>query len=194
MPYYEAHFGPRRFHRQVVVEIGVGNAGSPKPGGSLIIWRDYLVRSTIIGIDIEPKSFDLGPRVYFAQADQGNHDDLQRVVNYHGWPDIVIDDGSHVAADIVASFEFFWPLLPPGGIYVIEDLVTSYYPSLGGGDPPPSSSAVGLVQLLVDCVQGEDSTFVRRPGWGTRSEPRYSPVGTLHVYPGIAFIEKRRIG
>jgi hypothetical protein len=149
-----------------------------------------LLRTTIVGIDIQPKSFDLGQRVHFEHADQGNYDDLQRVIENHGQPDIVVDDGSHVAAHVLRSFEFLWPLLRPGGMYVIEDLCTSYYKSYGGGDPPPSLSAVGLVQLLVDCVQAEDSTFVRRPGYGTRSDPRYSPVGSLHVYPGIAFIEK----
>jgi hypothetical protein len=190
MPYYERHLGPRRFHRQLVIEIGVGNVRSMTPGGSLRVWRDTLLRSVIVGIDIEPKSFNLGRRVHFEQAHQGNHSDLQRVVDNHGRPDIVIDDGSHLSDDLLASFEFFWPLLARGGMYVIEDLSASYYPSLGGGDPPPESSAVGLLRLLVDCVQREDPTFVRRPTWGTRSAPRHGSVGAVHVYPGIAFIEK----
>jgi hypothetical protein len=190
MPYYEAHLGPRRFRHQVVVEIGVGNIGSSASGGSLTIWRDYMIRSIVVGIDIEPKVIDFGRRVHFAQADQANCADLQRVVDIHGPPDVVIDDGSHIADHVLASFSFLWPLLSPGGLYIIEDLCTSYYASFGGADPPPRSSAVGLVQHLVDCVQAEDPTFVRRPELGARSEPRHSGVRSVHVYPGIAFIEK----
>ena len=45
----------------------------------------------------------------------------------HGW-DIVIDDGSHVPAHNIISFEVLWKNVRPGGIYVVEDIETSYYP------------------------------------------------------------------
>jgi cephalosporin hydroxylase len=36
--------------------------------------------------------------------------------------DVVIDDGSHADEDILVAFEHLWPLVQPGGFYVIEDL------------------------------------------------------------------------
>jgi hypothetical protein len=189
-PHYEQHLARRRFRRQVVFEIGVGGYSDIRPGGSLAIWRDYFVRSTIVGLDISPKQIDLGARVKFERVDQSSSLDLQRVIEQHGCPDVVIDDGSHVGNDLTASFDFLWPRLQHGGVYIIEDLSTSYYPKYGGGDPPPQTSAVALVQRLVDCVQAQDSTFARKPAWGSRSAPQYFDVCAVHVHPGIVFIEK----
>lgn len=190
LPHYERHLGPRRLRRQTVYEIGVGGHESPTPGGSLPVWRDYFPRSVIVGLDIAPKNIDFGRNVRFEQADQSSAVDLARVVERHGAPDVVIDDGSHVAEHIQASFEFLWPLLPAGGIYVIEDLSTSYYPDYGGGDPAPDTSALGLLRSLTDDVQALDLVFKHRPELGTRGPARHADVAAVHTYPGIAFIEK----
>jgi len=40
--------------------------------------------------------------------------------------DFMIDDGSHQAPDQVASAKEFVPLLSPGGIYVIEDVLDTH--------------------------------------------------------------------
>ena len=126
----------------------------------------------------------------FEQADQSRPEALQRIVEKQGRPDIVIDDGSHVGEHIHASFAYFWPLLPSGGLYVVEDLSTSYYPSFGGADPSPDTSGVGLARQLADDLQARDVTFVLHPEWGSRVAPRYSNVAAVHVYPGIFFVEK----
>jgi hypothetical protein len=179
-----------RLHRQTVYEIGVGGYDSQYPGGSLRIWRDYFLRSTIVGLDIVVKKIRWGDRVKFEQVDQSSAEDLARVVGTHGAPAVVIDDGSHVGEHIWASFEYLWPLLPSGGVYAIEDLSTAYYPSHGGSDPVPSGSSVALLQELTDAVQALDPTFALKPEWGFRSAPRFADVASLAVYPGIAFIEK----
>lgn len=190
LPYYERHLGPRRFDRMVVFEIGVGGYESRAPTGSLAMWRDFFVRSTIVGLDIEEKEVALGNRVKFERANQADVSELAGVVTRHGAPDVVIDDGSHVGSDIRASFEFLWPKMSSGSVYVIEDLSTSYYPSYGGDNPPPPSSAVGLLTEVADSVQALDVTFEAYPSWGVRADPAYSSVLALHVHPGIAFIVK----
>ena len=150
------------------------------------------MRSTIVGLDIEQKAVKLGSRVHFVRADQSEPGELEAAVRMHGVPDVVIDDGSHVGDHIWATFEHLWPMLSPGGVYVIEDLSTSYYPRFGGGNPPPPSSAVALVAHLVDSVQAQDSTFARKPEWGSRLAPRFPAVQAVHTHPGIVFIEKGR--
>ena len=45
--------------------------------------------------------------------------------------DIVLDDGSHRAQHQVASFETIYPRIKPDGIYLVEDLHTSYWKGFG---------------------------------------------------------------
>jgi len=194
LPYYAEHLGPLRFHRNVVLEIGVGGRDGfdqPAPGGSLRVWRDYFPRSVIAGLDINEKNVQLGERVRFFRGDQSSTADLTRVAGELGRLDVVIDDGSHVGAHQWASFRVLFPLLRPGGWYVIEDLSTSYYPDYEGGVPAPSTTGVGLLRELVDSVQVNDPTFDVHPEWGARPPVDFSEVQAMHVYPGIAFIQKR---
>lgn len=189
MEHYRRHLGPRRFRRNTLFEIGVGGFASRAAGGSLAIWRDYLLRSTIVGIDLHEKDIAWGERVRFVRADQNNPDELDVAVERHGRPDIVIDDGSHVGEHIRTSFDHLWPLLRSGGIYVVEDLVASYNPDFGGSEPPPCTSGVGLVQELVDAAQALDPLA---PKWrGKIALPAYPEILAVTVYPGIAFVDKR---
>jgi hypothetical protein len=190
LPYYEQHFGPMRHRKLRVWEIGVGGYHADWPSGSLRIWRDYFYRSQILGLDIEDKFFNFGKRVQFERVDQSSTVDLQRAVDHHGVPDVVIDDGSHLGPHIKASFEFLWPQMPSGSVYAVEDLSTSYYPDWGGGNPAPSASGVGFVQVLADCVQELDPTFAQHPELGLREPAAYTDVAAVHVYPGLAFAHK----
>jgi hypothetical protein len=102
---------------------------------------------------------------------------------------VVIDDGSHVADHARQSFEYHLPLLSPGGLYVIEDLHTSYLPAYGGGIPAPNNTAVAFLRELIDEVQTRDRVFERRVQW-TPPPTSIDEVAAIHIYPGIAFIEK----
>lgn len=191
--FYARHLRRHRLQRKRVLEIGVGGLGgydNRTIGGSLRYWRDYFPRARIVGLDIQAKDVRLGPRVKFVCGDQSSSDDLGRAIRVmNGAPEIVIDDGSHVGAHVWASFEYLFPRMAPGGIYVIEDLHTSYWPSFEGSIPPPADSGVGLVQEAVSQVQRSDPTFWRRPEWGPTPLPwRCGAVAEVHAYPGIAFI------
>jgi hypothetical protein len=64
---------------------------------------------------------------YCDQSDAQKLEDEVISARPDGW-DIVIDDGSHVPAHNVISFEVLWKNVRPGGLYVVEDTETSYYP------------------------------------------------------------------
>ena len=49
---------------------------------------------------------------------------------------IIVDDGGHGQEHQRVSFLHLFPALTSGGIYVIEDLLTSYLPGYGGVDDP----------------------------------------------------------
>jgi hypothetical protein len=105
-------------------------------------------------------------------------------------PDIVIDDGSHLAGHARASLRYLFPRMRGGSIYAIEDLHTSYWADWGGGSPAPSATAVGLAKELVDAVQDNDVTFIWHQSASPPPRHWLSSVGALHVYPGLAVIEK----
>lgn len=194
---YARHLAPLRYRKNHLIEIGVGGFSSdemyrgPAPGGSLRVWRDFLPRSRVVGFDLEAKSVALGSRVTFVRGDQGNEGDLARAVSGLGAaPNIVIDDGSHLVDHARASFNYLFPLMPAGGLYVVEDLHTSFWEDWGGALPPTPATAVGLAQQLVVDVQAQDPTFEQRPE-RPKPKPLIEAVAQLHVYPSIFFVVKR---
>lgn len=119
---YEPYFS--QFSQQPVrlLEIGV------RDGSSLRLWQRYFVNAEIIvGIDIDPGCEKISiPKCCIEIGDQADPAFLRKVTEQYGPFDIVIDDGSHINADIVASFEELWAAVSANGIYVIEDLNNSY--------------------------------------------------------------------
>ncbi len=110
----------------------------------------------------------LGPRVKFAQFDQAAAADWANALDLlRGPPDLTIDDGSHRGPDIWSAFRYLYPRLRGGGLYVIEDLHTSW-PKFAGAVLAPDDSAVRLTKLLVDEVQALDEIYARRPDWAHR--------------------------
>lgn len=110
-----------------VLEIGVQN------GGSLQILNKYLKNATLYGVDIDPKviNLNLEPNIHlfnFNITDEKAINQNFKNLNF----DIIIDDGSHICSDIIQTFKLFFSRLKPGGVFLIEDLHTSYWESHGG--------------------------------------------------------------
>ncbi|MDR2260622.1 MAG: class I SAM-dependent methyltransferase [Azoarcus sp.] len=114
-----------------LLEIGVQN------GGSLEIWEKYLPPgSEIHGMDIDPKcrelDFGAHSRIRFHHGSAADADTVSRLFTAQKF-DIIVDDGSHISADVIAAFINLFKKLKPAGIYIVEDLSTSFDPSWGGG-------------------------------------------------------------
>jgi hypothetical protein len=60
-------------------------------------------------------------------GDQSDENFLGDIIDRYRGFDLVIDDGSHIASHIRASFDKLFPALRPDGWYVIEDLWTAYH-------------------------------------------------------------------
>lgn len=103
-----------------ILEIGVND------GSSLSMWYDYFKNAAIYGLDIDDKSQYDNDRVACNILDQSSEEHLKHFAdNINLQFDFIIDDGSHHMSDQQLTFGYFFPLLRPGGIYIIEDLHTS---------------------------------------------------------------------
>lgn len=138
---YEMLFAPLRTKAKKIFEIGVLG------GESLRLWEEYFPSADVIGIDIvDSRKHDVG-RVKTAIADQGKRDELAKIVAESGGAfDIILDDGGHRMDQQQISFGALFPALKSGGLYVIEDIHTSFpdlYPNYGvEGDGQNSTYAM----------------------------------------------------
>jgi hypothetical protein len=172
--YYRAHLG--RFRRRPIrlLEIGIGGyvAGPQSGGSSLRMWRSWMPRAQIFGIDLDERAFD-EPRIRTFAGSQADAMFLKSVEDAAGPFDVVIDDGSHVGQHIRASFEALWPGLRPGGVYVIEDLQTAFMEEYEGGPVGTPGTAMELIKELADTPTLDGD------------------IAELHLYRRIAFVVKR---
>jgi 23S rRNA U2552 (ribose-2'-O)-methylase RlmE/FtsJ len=121
---YEKHFSKFVDRAPTIVEIGVYG------GGSLQMWRKYFgAEAQIIGIDIDSRvlRYQYDDNTAVVIGDQGNRQFWSDFVKKVPQIDIVIDDGSHIGSDQIATFESLFPFVSEGGIYLCEDTHTSWY-------------------------------------------------------------------
>lgn len=167
-----------------LLEIGVSE------GGSLEFWRRWFgPDAQITGVDVDPSCADLvDPDV--ATICIGSQDDpsfLNSVVDDLGGVDIVIDDGSHVAAHQKASFDTLWPRLSEDGLYLIEDTHTSYWPGFDGGLRRPGT-AIEEAKGLVDDMH---SRYFIEVGKEAAEEPRHPDLWSVAFHDSIIAMRKR---
>jgi hypothetical protein len=133
-PVYDKIFSALRYKKINLLEIGVGGYEDPYSGGeSIFLWKSYFPFARLFFLDIVDKTHFSQGRVKVFQGSQNDADILQNIVREAGEFDVIIDDGSHINQHQIESFETLLPFLKDGGIYIIEDTQTSYWPRFGGG-------------------------------------------------------------
>lgn len=150
---YDRLFSSFRNRRITLLEMGVGGYDRTDGGHSLRLWEAYFQRGTIVGIDLYDKSHLSHGRVHVHQCSQVDEQGLQTLSAKYGGFDLIIDDGSHLNEHQIASFKIIFPLLKDPGVYVVEDIQTSYWPAYGGGavgSPEYGGSAMSFFKGLVD--------------------------------------------
>lgn len=71
--------------------------------------------------------------------------------------ELVVDDASHAYEETKASFEILFPMLQPGGIYVIEDWAWAHNPAQQSADSPRARQKA-LSNLLFEQIMLTGST------------------------------------
>lgn len=174
-----------------VCEIGVQH------GSSLLMWQDMFPRGLVAGIDfIASRYWPPGTiRIVAEQTDPA----LPAMLREHSarW-DLIVDDGSHEGARTQATFDMLWPLVAPGGFYVIEDwflglplwLATGCY---AGETPGPASSAAscydpGMLRMVQNLLALLDEPY--RGPCNTTGLPRETSVESVTCRYGLAIVQK----
>lgn len=188
--HYQTHFQKLRLKPLRILEIGVGGGEDSRSGGaSLRMWKIFFPSSQIFAIDIFDKQPLQENRIRIFQGSQADSAFLTRVHDSAGPFDIIIDDGSHINEHVLTSFACLFPLLKDGGIYVAEDLQTSYWPVFGGDSLRLNEkhTSMGFFKSLVDGLNHIEFE-------GRTEAPDYyaKNIVSLHFYHNMVFIEKGR--
>jgi len=181
---YHRHFQAFRGRSPVVLEIGVFH------GGSLQMWKRYFgPGARIVGVDIDPRCRQFEePGIEILIGDQADRGFLAGIRARLPRIDIVIDDGGHAFAQQIASFEELYPHLQPEGVYLCEDIHTSYAPTYGGGYRR-EGTFVEYAKGLVDRLHAWYSSEPERFAVDALTRSTYA----LHFYDSVLVAEKRPI-
>jgi hypothetical protein len=179
---YHRHFERFRGRSPVVVEIGVFH------GGSLQMWRDYFGKGAhIVGVDVNPECRMLaGESMTVLIGDQADRRFLAELRERFPRIDIVIDDGGHTMDQQITTFEELYPHVQPDGVYLCEDLHTSYLAQFGGGHRR-DGSFIEYSKALVDGLHGWHWSK------GAASDAFTRSTFALHFYDSVLVAEKRPI-
>jgi methyltransferase family protein len=132
---YEAFFRRWAISPRNIFEIGLWD------GGSLAFWFAAFNPERIVGVDIEDREDSAYFRRFVAErnlhsrirthwrTNQADAAALRRIVrdDFDGPLDLVFDDASHLYTPTKSSFETLFPLVRPGGLYIIEDWAWNHW-------------------------------------------------------------------
>src|SRR5260221_5901561 len=149
-PVYHEIFAARRHLSLRLLEIGVGGYEAPACGGaSLRMWAEYFPTAQIVGLDIAPKRLTLDPRIRVIEGSQSDMATLYKLWSEFGPFEIIIDDGSHRAKDVITSFTALYPLMNSGSIYIVEDVQTAFWREGFGGTRDGAGTIIELAHRAV---------------------------------------------
>jgi hypothetical protein len=181
---YEHFFARFRGTDVHFLEIGVSH------GGSLQMWKEYFgPKARIFGVDIDPacKAME-DEQVKIFIGDQADPRFLADLKGHVPRVDVLLDDGGHTMDQQRTTFEVLYPHVAVNGLYVCEDLCTSYWPTYGGGYKA-RHSFIEYTKNLIDQLHAWHS-----------EDPKRLPVTVftrstraIHYYDGIIVLEKRPI-
>ncbi len=180
-----ANFFSRRsdFRPERVMELGTFD------GGSTAFWYELFGPQKHVALDIEGRTDTSYFRRYvesrgldgriktYWKTDQTDKVRLRTIVEteFDGPLDLVIDDASHFYRQTRASFEALFPLLRPGGLYIIEDWAWGHLPEFIAPDHWWAGEE-SLTRLVVELIEAA----------GTSSQLIWSMV----MYQGFVVVER----
>jgi SAM-dependent methyltransferase len=164
-----------------LLEIGINK------GGSLALWNEYFShpKKKLFAIEVQEKFIQYAPpNVTAFLGSQGDVEFLKKVGKKIKPLDFIIDDGSHQWGHQRISFENLWQFLRPGGIYIVEDIHTSYK------DNPKAIARYGDEDIsFVDYVHKNILKRCISPG---KAKEVPFDINFVHFYKGLLIAKKNK--
>lgn len=181
---YDRHFSRFRGTDVHLVEFGISQ------GGSLQMWKEYFgPNAKIFGIDINPHCQKLEEeQIEVFIGDQEDRKFLKSLREKIPKIDILIDDGGHTMKQQINTYEELFSCIDENGVYLCEDLHTSYWQNWGGGYKK-RNTFIEYSKNFIDYINAWHSV---QPNRLSVTEFTKS-VHSLHYYDSILVIEKRPI-
>ena len=181
---YETYFQKFRNRAVTVLEIGVFH------GGSLHMWKDYFgPHARIYGVDINPNCKALeDDQIKVFIGSQEDRKFLRNLVKTLPKIDILVDDGGHTMRQQITTFEELYAHVNENGIYLCEDLHTSYW-KWYGGKFAGRKTFIEYSKHLIDYLNAWHSE-TRRLQVNDFTKTAYA----LHYYDSVLVIEKKKMG
>jgi hypothetical protein len=121
--FYDRFFRDFRDEPITVMELGCGQVWNI--GASLRMLKAYFSQAEIVGVDNKPAARRLVAEGFRIEVgDLGKIEFLRRLRRFR--PTILIDDASHLWSHQILAMAELYDTLPSGGIYVMEDINTSF--------------------------------------------------------------------
>jgi len=181
---YDRHLSKYRNKEITVLEIGISQ------GGSLQMWKNYFGdKAKIVGIDIDPRCKQLEEEnIKIFIGSQSDRNFLRDVKKQIPMVDILIDDGGHTMNQQIVSYEELFDHVKEDGIYLCEDLHTSYWITFGGGHKR-RGTFIEYSKNFIDFINAHHSKQrCLKVNEFTKS------VSSIHYYDSIVVVEKRKMG
>jgi len=163
---------------KTILEVGVFQ------GGSYVMLDKLFKPDAMSAIELSPKP--IAPLQNYCKSREGRFvrwgcnqvdtDTLQSIVanDLGGRLDLVVDDASHLYDETRSTFNTLFPLLSPGGYYIIEDWSWAHAPAYQG-EGAPLAQKPALTNLLIDLLLLHGSTRL---------------LGEIRIYKPFALIRK----
>jgi len=158
--FYHRRLSHLRDEKFVLYEVGVLN------GGSVKTWEAYFPNATIVGIDIDPRCTEFeGGNIHIRIGDASRVDFMFDLVTEFGRPTVFVEDGSHRWDHQISTLQTMFPLVVPGGFYIMEDIDTSFQEHLEKApfEGLSTISAVDYLFKLARVVIGERALKDEKP-------------------------------
>lgn len=179
---YDRHFARFRDKEIVILEIGVSH------GGSLQMWKSYFgPRAKIFGVDINPSCKALEEEnIQIFIGSQSDKKFLKEVKAKIPPIDILIDDGGHTMEQQIVSFEALFDHVRDDGVYLCEDLHTSYWPKFGGGYKREGT----FIEYSKNFIDQLNAYHSKQHGLRVNKFTKH--VDSIHYYDSILVVEKKK--
>lgn len=160
-------------------------------GASVKMWKEYFPKATIVAIDIDPRCKEFEEdRIHIHIGDQTDVNFLTTVFDKYGHFEVILDDGGHSWKQQIVSFETLFPRLTPAGLYLLEDMHTSYRTKSVWDDY--HITGINYFKNLVDSVNLNGKSFC---GYkeidGQKLSYLESNVDYVHFYKSMLVVGKK---